>query len=209
MNALIENNRSTNSGDKLGSSLLHLIEEYLKMKHWGFSLTHTNFKKTSGLVAIYDSGFCRISFTLSKQQTPQYDEISVEYGRLHAINEEPFMEWQGEKCHCWHTIFAPLRFLDGLSPYEAVQQAKVEKRIPRIVEGFRKSQLGEKLFNEYPPKAAIALHSVVWNHYGQRLFDLFDLRKPKLWEQYRVFLKEYYRLLGTKTSFGPPYENVC
>src|SRR5210317_121476 len=35
---------------------------------------------------------------------------------------------------------------------------------------------------------------IIWEHYGQSLFDLFDLRQPELWKEYRVFLKEYYQL---------------
>jgi hypothetical protein len=137
------------------------------------------------------------------------DELIIQYGRLHAHTEEPFMEWQGSLCYCWHNVFEPLRFLDGLSPSEVVQQGKIKKETPLIVDNFRKSELGMKLLDEYPPKAALVMHSLIWNHYGQRLFDLFDLRKPNLWDEYRVFIREYYKLLDMKVIYGPPYENIC
>ena len=119
------------------------------------------------------------------------------------------MIWNGQTCRCWHNILDPLRFLDGLSPSEAYNQAKIEKQLPIIARKFRQSELGKRLLNEYPPKAAIALQSVLWGHYGQMLFELFDQRRPNLWEEYRIFLKEYYRLLEMRASYGPPYENVC
>jgi hypothetical protein len=206
---LLKENRDINNGDKLGAALVQMIEGNLDMKLWGFHLTFTDFIKAGNLVAIYDSQWCRISFMFVRQRTPQDDELTIEYGRLHALNDEPYMEWQGEKCHCWHNIIDPLRFLDGLLPSEAVQQAKIKKQSPAIVENYRQSELGKTLFDEYPPKSSIVMHSVLWKHYGQRLFELFDLRKPDLWEQYRKFVKEYYKLLGIKASYGPPYENVC
>jgi hypothetical protein len=209
MSTYLLNRGQANDATKFGQALLDIIGENLDLKRWNFRLGFTDFVTTSNLVVIYDTGYCRLSFMLSLQQTPRYDELVISYGRSHARNDEPYMDWHGEKCRCWHYVFDPLRFLDGLSPSEAVHQAKVEKRMPNIVESYRKSELGLRLFNEYPPKAAIVMHSVIWDHYGQKLFDLFDLSKPKLWEEYKVFIREYYKLLGTKASFGPPYENIC
>ena len=119
------------------------------------------------------------------------------------------MMWQEQNCRCWHNFLDPLRFLDGLTPHEAMKQAKIQKQLPIVVRSFRDSELGRKLLIEYPPKSAIVLQSVLWKHYGQRLFDLFDLRKPDLWHGYQKFLREYYELLGEESSYGPPYENVC
>lgn len=209
MNLHVKDSQKSEQGEDVGRALMQMIEQNSDILGWKFRLSFTKFDQTSNIKIIYDSEWCRIKFIFSRQRTPQYDELSVNYGRLHAPNEEPSMEWQGEKCRCWHNVIDPLRFLDGLSPSEAMQQAKIQKQSPTVVEKFRQSEIGKKLFNEYPPKSSIVMHSVLWKHYGQRLFELFDLRKPDLWEKYRKFIKEYYGLIGMKASYGPPYENIC
>jgi len=209
MNLYVKDSQKSEQGEDVGQALMQMIEQNLSIIGWKFHLTFTKFHQTSNIKIIYDSEWCRIKFMFSRQRTPQYDELSIEYGRLHAPNEDPYMEWQGEKCRSWHNVIVPLRFLDGLSPSEAMRQAKIQKQAPPVVENFRQSELGKKLFNEYPPKSSIVMHSVLWKQYGHRLFELFDLRRPDLWEKYRKFVKEYYELLGMKASYGPPYENVC
>jgi hypothetical protein len=39
-----------------------------------------------------------------------------------------------------------------------------------------------------------SLHHNIWKYYGRRLFELFDLRQPDLWNRYVKYLMEYYRL---------------
>lgn len=201
--------RNINNGQKLGDALLQTIEDVINMKRLGFYCAYTNFEKISSLVTIYNSTYCRVGFTLSRQQFPQHDELSIEYGRLHARNDDPFMEWQGKKCRSWHKITEPIRYLDGLSPVNAMQQAKIHKQSPRAIEKFRHSDYGQKLLDEYPPKYVLTLHSILFEFYGQRLFELFDLRRPELWGKYTQFIKEYYGLMGLKASYGPPYEDIC
>ena len=194
-------------GEAVGNALIELIEENLEIKRWNFRVTFTKFIKPRNIKIIYDSKWCRIKFMFSRMHFPETDEIMIEYGRLHAPNEEAFMIWQGEVCRCWHSILDPLRFLDGLTPEEAYEQAKIDKELPSAVKNFRLSQRGEELLKEYPPKSVIVLHSTLWKTYEKKLFELFDMRHPGLWEEYRRFLKEYYRLLGLKSRLPP--ENVC
>jgi hypothetical protein len=203
------NYNKTESGEDVGKALLNLIEENLGTNLWNFRLTFKKFVKTSHIKIIYDSEWCRMKFMFSRMRFPDTDELSIEYGRLHAPNEEPFMMWNGEECRCWHNVLVPIRFLDGLTPTDAFKQVMADKQLPSVVRNFRESEFGENLFNEYPPKAAIVMQSVLWKHYGRKLFELFDLRHPDLWDDYRKFLKEYYRLLDMKANYGPPYENVC
>lgn len=209
MDLRIKNKEELEHGENIGKALIQMIEQILDIKGRKFHIAYTKFEKTSNIRIIYDSEWCRIKFKFSRQMSPRDDELTIQYGRLHAHNQESFIEWQGNLCYCWHHVFEPLRFLDGLSPSAAVQQGKIQKKAPRLVEDFKRSQLGTKLLDEYPPKAAIVMHSMIWEHYGQRLFDLFDLRKPNLWDEYRVFVREYYKLLDMKVIYGPPYENIC
>ena len=190
-------------------ALIKLIEENLEIERWNFRLAFTKFIKPKGIKLIYDSEWCRVKFMFSRMHFPETDKLLIDYGRLHAPDEELFMTWGGEGCRCWHNILDPLRFLDDLTPADAFKQAKQDKQLPLIVRDFRASKLGKKLLNEYPPKATIVMQSRLWQHYGESLFELFDLRRPDLWEEYRQFLKEYYGLLGLKSDYGLPYEYVC
>ncbi len=190
-------------------ALIRLIEENLEIERWNFRLAFTRYVKPKGIKLIYDSEWCRIKFTFSRMHYPGTDELLIEYGRLHAPDEELFMTWNGEGCRCWHSILDPLRFLDELTPADAFKQSRQDKLLPLIVRDFRESNIGKQLLKDYPPKATIVLQSRLWGHYGESLFELFDLRRPDLWEKYREFLKEYYGLLGLKSEYGLPYEFVC
>lgn len=197
------------SGEEVGEAVLQLIEENLGIKHWNFRLAYTKFIKKSNIKIIYDSEWCRAKFMFSRMHYPETDKLLIEYGRLHAPDEEMFMTWEGEGCRCWHNILDPLRFLDGLTPADAYKQAMLDKQLPPVVRNFRESELGKELLDEYPPKSTIVLQAGLWKHYGERLFELFDLRQTDLWEEYRGFLREYYSLLGLKSDYGLPYEFVC
>jgi hypothetical protein len=59
------------------------------------------------------------------------------------------------------------------------------------------------------PELTLAMHKSIWKTYGQNLFELFDLRRPDLWEQYRKFLKEYYDIKGRSPNIHPPLDQVC
>lgn len=203
------NSNKPESIEDVGKALLQLIEENLEIKRWNFRLTYTKFIKKSNMKVIYDSEWCRVKFMFSRMHFPETDKLLIDYGRLHAPNEELFMMWNGEGSRCWHNILDPLRFLDGLTPADAFKEARQDKFLPLVVRDFRASKLGKQLQAEYPPRSSIVLQSRLWAHYGESLFELFDLRRPDLWEGYRGFLKEYYSLLGLKSDYGLPYEYVC
>jgi hypothetical protein len=197
------------SAEEVGKAVLKLIEKNLEIKRWNFELTFTKFIKPSNIKIIYDSEWCRVKFMFSRMHYPETDKLLIDYGRLHAPNEEPFMVWNDERCRCWHNILDPLRFLDSKSATTINGKTTSNKLLPILVRDFRNSKLGKKLLNEYPPKSTIVLQATLWEHYGEELFGLFDLRQPEMWEEYRHFLKDYYSLLGLKSSYGPPLENVC
>jgi hypothetical protein len=48
-------------------------------------------------------------------------------------------------------------------------------------------------------------HAMIWEHYGQRLFELFDLRRPDLWEKYSSFVIQVYDLKGFPLS----HKRIC
>ena len=204
------NSNKPESGEEVGQALIRLIEENMEIERWNFRLSYTKWARPRNIKIIYDSEWCRVKFLFARAHYPDTDEILIEYGRLHAPNEEAFMLWNGEGCRCWHNVLDPIRFLDGLTPEEAYKQVKGgENQLPPVVKSFRGSNYWKKLQREYPPKAAIVLQSILWAHYESRLFELFDLRRPDLWSAYREFLKEYYGLLGLKSDYGVPFDYVC
>ena len=160
MNSLIKDSNKPESGDEIGNALIRLIEENLDVNRWGFRTTFTKFIKPSNIKIIYDSEWCRIKFNFSRERLPlpKYDELVVSYGRLHAPNEDPYMEWKGQNCHCWHQIWEPLRYLDGLSPLDAIQQNKTLNQLPVVAEHFWNS-------NEVKPFGKYILRNMV-SHYS-------------------------------------------
>lgn len=137
-------------------------------------------------------------------------QMHIYYGRTHALNDKWVMDWNGEDCHCWHNDLDALRFLDGLSPQEAVDQLRVHGQQPHIAEQFRRSALGKKLDRDYHAEWMARMQATIWEHYGQRLFELFDVRHPELWKQYGRFIAEFHKISGSKAIPGFPSDNkIC
>jgi hypothetical protein len=179
-----------------------LVSSSLPLSDWGF----TESVKTE-LTVIYNSQWCRIKFLIDRDMTKDY--LYVYYGRLHALDNEQVMKWDGESCYCWHNhldIRRALEFLDGVSP----QNAHKWQRTPLpLFEDYFNSKLTKSIDNI--EERSIKLHSKIWEQYGVRFFELFDLRRPDLWNQYLEFLKEYYRLddIGFPKDHDPPRYKRC
>ena len=133
--------------------------------------------------------------------------MDVCYGRLHVPNDEEIIAWEGQKCYCWHGDMRKLLyFLDGLSPDAAANKSN-QFLWPELMHEFRTSNVGTGWTQqEYMAK----MHAAIWDHYGQRLFDLFDLRQPSLWKQYSLFIAEYERHdPGFSLSGHPARDKIC
>jgi len=111
----------------------------------------------------------------------------------------------GENCNCWHNYHFPLQFLDGVSP--------------RVAESlYPNDKINEYLdSNEYKNikghfERAMRKHAVIWEKYGQRFLELFDLRLPDIWESYTHFTSEYCNQNPDRRSIGPdnpPRDKIC
>jgi hypothetical protein len=132
------------------------------------------------------------------------NSISIYYGRLHAPDESVKMLWNGEECHAWHRFEHALHFLDGRSPIEA---AKMGYSTP-LIDKYYKEEYRKKFYRRQP-EWLMQMHMEVWEHYGKRIFELFDLRQPDLWEQYRGFLKGFYDVKGRPPFIKPTMDTVC
>ena len=161
----------------------NFVAHSLPLSDWGFFES----AKTN-LYVIYNSQWCRIKFLIDKDRNEDY--LHIYYGRLHAPDSTWRMEWGGKSCYCWHWDFREvLEFLDGASPQTAYEQRYTPFQ---FYEDFYNSKF-EKSSESFLEKQ-IKLHSAIWDYYGIRFFELFDLRHPNLWEKYIKYLKEYYKL---------------
>ena len=212
MKTHLKDNRNSLTAQEAGIALAQMVEENLDMKAWKFVPSVKKFLTPGNLEIIYDSEWCRTKFIYSREQPnlPLYDELRVYYGRKHAPDNGDFIDWQGELCWCWHDIFDTLWFLDGISPLDAVLYEKKKGPLPPVVNEFWDSPIGINLRNEFPPHFTLACQAMLWKHYKQNIFKLFDIREPNLWNQYKKFLEEFHKLKGTKTYFRqPPKSKIC
>lgn len=166
-------------------ALTNLVVRCLPLQNWSF----VESVKTD-LNVIYDSPWCRLRFFIEKNRTG--DTLHVFYGRLHALDNAWTMKWNDENCYCWHDYSdtqLTLKFLDGISPQAAYRQRLSPAPITRE---YHDSEFAKSIINY--EERFLKLHAFIWEHYKLRFFELFDLRRPNLWEKYTGFLKEYYGL---------------
>jgi len=173
---------------KSQEELIERSEQRLRLTQRGFRLSYL-IPETVGV--IFDSEWCRVRIGLFHPgPSPRDDELYFSYGRLHAPNDKSYMEWNGEQCHCWHNShYLLLFFLEGYAPSDAV--GKSWDSAP-VIGTYWRSEEGSQLRRDERAEFVFKLEALIWERYGQRLFELFDLRRPELWEQYRQFLKELY-----------------
>ncbi len=184
---------------------VQMLERCMNFERWGFKQTFYGLAPEFVPSVIYDSESCRVRFLWYRADPRDgYPTLDIKYGRLHASNHKRFITWNGQWCYCWHDIKMVLNFLDGLHPHEAV---KMQNKWPRVIDQFIQSNKG-RTWSEIEWTART--HAAVWEHYENRLFDLFDLRHSDLWEQFARFIKEFYRLdPGVLNPSAPWPEKIC
>ncbi len=173
---------------------------FLNLSSSGFKESYQSSKPAK---LIYDSEWCRISLIWGGWDNSG-NSIHIRYGRLHAPSEKSIMIWNSEECRCWHDFDDVLHFLDEKTPADA---ARLDTSHP-ITDPFYDDKF-QKKFNRRQPEWLAQMHTTIWQHYGKRFFELFDLRRPDLWEQYRQFLKQVYDIKGRSPRIKPPLDKVC
>lgn len=179
---------------RIAQSILNLPERGFKESYRASNLEEL----------IYDSEWCRISFTWGGWDQAGGNSMHIHYGRLHAPSEKVTMLWQGEESHCWHELDYVLHFLDKRTPMDA---ANLNVSHP-TTDSFYTKEVTQK-FRRRQPEWMAEMHLTIWRQYGQALFDVFDLRRPELWQQYQEFLKEVYDIQGRDEDIKPPMDKVC
>jgi hypothetical protein len=163
-------------------------DKFLSLEKWGFKKNIQFLGSTYqawvgrgmiGAVVIYDSEWCRLRFSVDREET-----LYVYYGRLHAPNNAWVMNWMSKDCNCWHDYHFPLQFLDGVSPHLADSLYLNNKINEYLVSDEYRNITGH--FERVMKK-----HALIWEEYGQRFFELFDVRSPHIWDDYTHFMSEY------------------
>lgn len=181
--------------------MTQIAQSVLGLPARGFKETH---RSAAPGELIFDSAWCRISLTWGGWDPSDGNSMYIRYGRLHALDEETTMRWNGEECHCWHDIDHPLNFLDGRSPAEVVKRFYSHP----VTDPFYENEMRQR-FHRRQPEWLSAMHLAIWKHYGDRFFEIFDLRRPDLWKKYQLFLREFYDLKGRRVGTVPPLDKVC
>jgi len=203
------------SDDSKLQSLTEIVERFMPFDNWGFKQSARFFGdrpdriSSSGVehspTVIYDSPYCRVKFLIDTTGIGRNMGLHVFYARLHAPTHGKLMNWKGEDCYCWHWDVHQLilKFLDGNSPAEAVAKRGKD---PEGLKEFRKLGLEKAIDDfEYPAR----YHTAIWTFYGDRFFELFDLRRPELWEQYVQFVREFYDKHRRSRNVQPPLDKIC
>jgi hypothetical protein len=170
---------------------INLVERYLPLGNWDFKQASRFFASIDPVV-IYRSEKCKVRISLTGPEGYGMDPwIVIHYGRLDVPSTASIALSSAEEKeyhHLWHNVRHPLYLLDGLSPQEAKNA-----RDPRFIVEFEQSDQNKNI--RYEPEKGLIMHAKIWETYGQRLFDIFDLRNKELWKQYCVFVREYWEVI--------------
>lgn len=195
--------------------LLNLIDQSMDLKRWGFLKSYSRKETGASPFVVYDSRFCRVKIYYKPADYGNYRErdASVWYGRLHPMSDGEYVTINEKDKVYWHRLinkYYVLNFLDGLSPQDVIEGKGQE---PRVVYQFETSSLNWVLPEENLIARALKklrLHNAIWEYYEQKLFDVFDLRKPELWEKYVQYHNEIrqinYETWKTKEKNNKPFK---
>lgn len=186
-----------------------LIDQILEPQKWGFQESYRDVSAGKLFSVIYDSQWCRIRFdeTSAARQWGRND-LTIDYGRLHAPNDERSFIWEGERRWAWWgEWYTTLSFLEGIPPQKAVEYPK-----PDFIQPYWEKVLQAEDGNA---EAVLRMERAIWEHYGVRLFEVFDLRRPDLWELFEKYVEECYQIQKTKgwrwpiDDLLPPPWKIC
>lgn len=178
-----------------------IAQTILAVSSWGFKEAYQSAESQQ---IIFDSELCRVNLIWGGWDQAGGNSMHIRYGRLHAPPEKTILLWKGEECHCWHDIDHPLNFLDGRRPADVVKRYYSHP----VTDPFYEKEVRQGFIRRQPEWLS-EMHLTIWKHYGNSFFDIFDLRRPDLWQKYQLFLKEFYDLKGRRAGNVPPLDKVC
>ena len=185
--------------NEINHKLLERVKKYFPLDELGFG----NPSPTSNGY-IFDTKFCRVKFELSQVNYHPLYETIIYYGRLHAPSNEEQITWNGEKCLCWHSkIHITIPFIEGVTAQALANDSYGE--IWRSLVSALKIDYPSTDYFEYP----LVLHSKLWERYGERIFSVFDLRNPELWEKYSKYFTVYNEVLNKSLNLFREIDKIC
>lgn len=198
----------TNTTD-ICRNIAHLAKTYLDLEKWGFKeLVHLCGHENPRIPSvIYESDLCKMRISFSEWHPPHQTEkytVDIYYGRLSAPNDKRIILFNNEECYCWHELVKALHFLDGASSEFTANNLFAHEQMSKFREIMSAKDLAYGL-----PEWEIRKHQYIWERYAPRIFELYDTRRPELWEQYRRFLKTVYDIRGRNPNIKPPLDHVC
>jgi hypothetical protein len=167
---------------------VHVLQQQMDFARWGLAQSHISSVYEYPLERpriVYNSESCRVKFSFGSygEIHDQSDILRIQYGRLHAPATKDAIMWQGELHNCWHDISPVLCYLDGMDVRRATEFC-CNHPLATV------DPASEYAARPGRPEVQAAMHARIWDKYGLRLFELFDLRRPDLWDRYVSFLKE-------------------
>lgn len=169
------NSLSTDNSSEILENFVACIESNFSFKKWGFVK-----KNLLSHGVIYSSDSCRVKFTIGNSNYHPMLDTEIYYGRLHALDNDNYMIWNGKRCLCWHkNLIRTIPFIEGIPP-----------KIGDHVKFWE--NLNKKLNLDFPTwdyiEHPLRFNSELWERYGNKIFNIFDLRNSELWEKYSKFL---------------------
>ena len=190
--------------------LVTLLESIMDFRKWGFKQSYMHISHEIFPEVIYESELCKVKFVFehSGEKYPYPDiRLDVLYVRLHAPDNGFFMTFKGENCWCWHNVNDALRFLDGMTPKEAADEWNAYRRRVSFVKDTIKIMVDKKILH---PEREIRTQSAIWEHYGKKLFEIYNMQKPKIWKEYAEFIREFHNLIELEShSDFPTKDKIC
>ena len=178
---------------------LDYIKNNLPLEKWGFS----NFSEVPNGY-IFDSKTCRVKFELSLFNYYPLHETIIYYGRLHAPDNENHINWNGEKCLCWHkNIWVAIPFIEGVSAQQLANDSQGETW--QYFVNILKVDYPHTDYLEYP----LRLHAKIWEHYGGKLFSIFDLSNLEVWEEFSKYSAVYTENVNRELNVTRDVEMIC
>ncbi len=184
-----------------------ITEKILPLAKWGFNELSKSFISTPNIV--YTSNTCKVLVKLQEWEPGYGFSIDVFYGRLHAPDYTQILIRNEQECYCWHRIYGMgyvLNFLDNISP----KNCAISNYLPEIIVKIKNEKwwkVNDK--KSMMPELSLRMEAEIWNYYGHRLFELFSIERPDLWEQYQEYMRQIYDIKGRSPNIKPPLDKIC
>jgi hypothetical protein len=183
--------------------IVELADAILPLRKYGFA---ESFISSNNDIVVFTSDKCKIKFIWGGWDYLAGYTLNVYYGRLIAENEKYKMVIDGKEYRCWHLVAPILHFLDNSNPGEVANRIQLHWIKEKFIQSdIAKSFSGKK----QQPEWLLHMHNMIWESYGSRIEELFDMYNTASWNEYKKFLTKVYDISGRTPEFIPPEDQIC